>query len=107
MCMHSALIGGEQQVNFLLKAQELGLTRGQYVFVPYDALLYSLPYTNTSYLPLRNSSRLREAYDAVLTVTVDSPLMSFYQAFDMAKRTEELPPSLDTEKVPLGPKTSK
>jgi len=99
MCMHSVLVGGEQQAAFLLKAQELGLTTGQYVFVPYDALLYSLPYGNVSYTALDNSSRLREAYDAVLTVTVESDVMSFYQALSMAKRSEELPAALVPEQV--------
>ncbi|KAM4627243.1 retinal guanylyl cyclase 2 [Polymixia lowei] len=99
MCMHSVLIGGEQQANFLLKAHEMGLTRGQYVFVPYDTLLYSLPYTNSSYYPLQNNSRLSQAYDAVLTITVDSELMSFNEAFNMAKSTEHLPLAVEPERV--------
>ncbi|XP_056139224.1 retinal guanylyl cyclase 2 [Lampris incognitus] len=99
MCMHSVLIGGEQQTHFLLKAHEMGLTRGQYVFVPYDTLLYSLPYTNISYFPLQNDSRLRQAYDTVLTITMASELMSFNQAFNMAKRTEELPVAVEPEQV--------
>uniref|UniRef100_A0A3B3RT21 Guanylate cyclase n=1 Tax=Paramormyrops kingsleyae TaxID=1676925 RepID=A0A3B3RT21_9TELE len=86
MCMHSVLIGGELQASFLLKAQEMGLTRGRYVFVPYDTLLYSLPYSNTSYAPLQNNTKLREAYDAVLTVTVASELMSFNEALLVAGR---------------------
>ncbi|KAG7252382.1 hypothetical protein CRUP_034692, partial [Coryphaenoides rupestris] len=89
----------ETEVAFLLKAHELGLTTGQYVFVPYDALLYSLPYGNVSYAALDNSSQLREAYDAVLTVTVESDVMSFYQALSMAKRSEELPATLVPEQV--------
>ncbi|KAJ3591128.1 hypothetical protein NHX12_009075 [Muraenolepis orangiensis] len=99
MCMHSVLVGGEPQAAFLLKAQELGLTRGQYVFVPYDALLYSLPYGNISYPSLENSSRLREAYDAVLTITVESEESSFYQALDAAKLSQELPSTLEPEQV--------
>ncbi|CAL8360912.1 unnamed protein product [Merluccius merluccius] len=99
MCMHSALVGGEQQATFLLKAHELGLTQGQYVFVPYDALLYSLPYSNTSYDTLNNSSELRKAYDAVLTITVESEVMSFYQALNMAKLSEELPATLEPQQV--------
>uniref|UniRef100_A0A8C1QCF3 Guanylate cyclase n=1 Tax=Cyprinus carpio TaxID=7962 RepID=A0A8C1QCF3_CYPCA len=77
MCMHSALIGGEQQTSFLMKAYDMGLTKGQYVFIPYDTLLYSLPYTNTTYFPLQNNTKLRKAYDAVLTITIESDLMSF------------------------------
>uniref|UniRef100_A0A8C7U8X5 Guanylate cyclase n=1 Tax=Oncorhynchus mykiss TaxID=8022 RepID=A0A8C7U8X5_ONCMY len=99
MCMHSALIGGEQQTAFLLKAHEMGLTKGRYVFVPYDTLLYSLPYANTSYFPLQNNTKLRQAYDAVLTITVSSDLMSFNEAFNMAKRFEELTISLVPQQV--------
>uniref|UniRef100_A0AAY4DC21 Guanylate cyclase n=1 Tax=Denticeps clupeoides TaxID=299321 RepID=A0AAY4DC21_9TELE len=90
MCMHSVLVGGQQQMSFLTKAHDMGLTRGRYVFVPYDTMLYSLPYTNTSYFPLRNNTKLRQAYDAVLTITAESELMSFSEAFSMAKRLGEL-----------------
>uniref|UniRef100_A0A3Q0SQE5 Guanylate cyclase n=1 Tax=Amphilophus citrinellus TaxID=61819 RepID=A0A3Q0SQE5_AMPCI len=90
MCMHSVLVGGEQQATFLLKAQKMGLTSGKYVFVPYDTLLYSVPYTNVSYSPLQNSSSLREAYDAVLTITVASEPLSFNEAFAAARRSEEV-----------------
>lgn len=99
MCMHSVLIGGEQQATFLLKAQEMGLTQGQYVFVPYDTLLYSVPYANASYFPLRNNSRLRRAYDAVLTITVASEPLSFNQALTMAKTTGELTLAVQPEQV--------
>ncbi|XP_029964442.1 retinal guanylyl cyclase 2 [Salarias fasciatus] len=85
MCMHSILVGGEPQAAFLLKAQQMGLTSGKYVFVPYDTLQYSVPYVNVSYFPLQNSSRLREAYDAVLTITLASEPQSFYEAFTAAK----------------------
>ncbi|KAB5550641.1 hypothetical protein PHYPO_G00056140 [Pangasianodon hypophthalmus] len=90
MCMHSVLIGGEKQLNFLLKAYDMGLTSGSYVFIPYDALLYSLPYTNISYFAILNNTKLRTAYDAVLTITVASDLMSFNQAFNKAKEQQEL-----------------
>ncbi|KAG9341410.1 hypothetical protein JZ751_019218 [Albula glossodonta] len=99
MCMHSLLIGGEPQAEFLLKAQEAGLTKGRYVFVPYDALLYSLPYANTSYAPLRDNSKLRQAYDAVLTITVASELMSFNEAYNMAMRMGEVPASPHPQQV--------
>lgn len=88
--MHSVLIGGEQQATFLLKAQEMGLTSGQYVFIPYDTLHYSLPYANVSYPPLQNDSRLRRAYDSVLTLTVASEPRSFTEAFSDAQRSGEL-----------------
>lgn len=99
MCMHSVLVGGEQQATFLLKAREMGLTSGKYVFVPYDALHYSVPYTNTSYFPLQNDSRLREAYDAVLTITVASEPLSFNEAFAAAKSSEEVTLAVQPEQV--------
>uniref|UniRef100_A0A3B4ZC34 Guanylate cyclase n=1 Tax=Stegastes partitus TaxID=144197 RepID=A0A3B4ZC34_9TELE len=99
MCMHSLLVGGEQQGAFLLKAQAMGLTSGKYVFVPYDTLHYSLPYTNISYFTLQNDSRLKEAYDAVLTITVASEPLSFNEAFVAAKRREEVTLPLQAEQV--------
>lgn len=82
-----------------MKAHDMGLTNGQYVFMPYDTLLYSLPYTNTTYFPLQNSTKLRKAYDAVLTITVESELMSFNEAFNMARRLGELTVSQEPEQV--------
>lgn len=99
MCMHSILVGGEQQATFLVKAQTMGLTSGKYVFVPFDTLLYSVPYVNVSYFPLKNNSRLREAYDAVLTITVASEPLSFYEAFAAAKRSEEVTLPVQAEQV--------
>ncbi|XP_026790472.3 retinal guanylyl cyclase 2 [Pangasianodon hypophthalmus] len=99
MCMHSVLIGGEKQLNFLLKAYDMGLTSGSYVFIPYDALLYSLPYTNISYFAILNNTKLRTAYDAVLTITVASDLMSFNQAFNKAKEQQELTITQDPQQV--------
>uniref|UniRef100_A0AAZ1XAS3 Guanylate cyclase n=1 Tax=Oreochromis aureus TaxID=47969 RepID=A0AAZ1XAS3_OREAU len=99
MCMHSVLVGGEQQATFLLKARKMGLTSGKYVFVPYDALLYSVPYMNVSHLPLQNSSSLREAYDAVLTITVASEPLSFNEAFAAAKWSKEVTLPVEPEQV--------
>uniref|UniRef100_A0AAX7U3B2 Guanylate cyclase n=1 Tax=Astatotilapia calliptera TaxID=8154 RepID=A0AAX7U3B2_ASTCA len=99
MCMHSVLVGGQQQATFLLTARKMGLTSGKYVFVPYDALLYSVPYMNVSYLPLQNSSNLREAYDAVLTITVASEPLSFNEAFAAAKRSKEVTLPMEPEQV--------
>ncbi|GAA6087144.1 retinal guanylyl cyclase 2 [Tachysurus ichikawai] len=99
MCMHSVLIGGEKQLNFLLKAYDMGLTSGSYVFIPYDTLLYSLPYTNISYFAILNNTKLQTAYDAVLTITVASDLMSFNQAFNKAKEQRELSVSQDAQQV--------
>ncbi|XP_030599400.1 retinal guanylyl cyclase 2 isoform X3 [Archocentrus centrarchus] len=77
----------------------MGLTSGKYVFVPYDTLLYSVPYTNVSYSPLQNSSSLREAYDAVLTITVASEPLSFNEAFAAARRSEEVTLPVEAEEV--------
>lgn len=99
MCMHSILVGGEQQATFLLKAQQMGLTSGKYVFVPYDTLHYSVPYANVSYFPLQNNSRLREAYDAVLTITMASEPSSFNEAFAAAQRSEEVTLAVQPEQV--------
>ncbi|XP_040324304.1 retinal guanylyl cyclase 2 [Herpailurus yagouaroundi] len=99
MCMHSALIGGETQMHLLEWAHDLKMTDGTYVFVPYDALLYSLPYKHTPYQVLRNSPKLREAYDAVLTITVESQEKTFYQAYTEAAATHEVPEKLDSDQV--------
>ncbi|KAM9853487.1 retinal guanylyl cyclase 2 [Aulostomus maculatus] len=98
MCMHSVLVGGEQQATFLLKAQQMGLTSGRLVFLPYDTLHYSLPYS-VSYFPLRNNSRLREAYDAVLTVTMASEPLSFNEAYAAAKMSEGVTLPVPPEQV--------
>ncbi|XP_047700221.1 retinal guanylyl cyclase 2 [Prionailurus viverrinus] len=99
MCMHSALIGGETQMHLLEWAHDLKMTDGTYVFVPYDALLYSLPYKHTPYQVLRNNPKLREAYDAVLTITVESQEKTFYQAYTEAAATHEVPEKLDSDQV--------
>uniref|UniRef100_A0A8K9X846 Guanylate cyclase n=1 Tax=Oncorhynchus mykiss TaxID=8022 RepID=A0A8K9X846_ONCMY len=84
MCMHSALIGGGPQKLLLETAKDMRLTEGSLVFLPYDTLLYSLPYHNVTYPALKSNSKLLKAYDAVLTVTIDSPKTSFYQAYQEA-----------------------
>ncbi|XP_004640104.1 retinal guanylyl cyclase 2 [Octodon degus] len=99
MCMHSALIGGETQMHLLEWAHDLKMTDGTYVFVPYDALLYSLPYKQTQYQVLRNNPRLQEAYDAVLTITVESQEKTFYQAYTEAAVKGEIPEKLELDQV--------
>uniref|UniRef100_A0A8C6L2J3 Guanylate cyclase n=1 Tax=Nothobranchius furzeri TaxID=105023 RepID=A0A8C6L2J3_NOTFU len=99
MCMHSILIGGEQQATFLIKAHMMGMTSGKYVFVPYDTLHYSLPYTNITYSPFQNNNVLREAYDAVLTITMASEQQSFIEAFTAAKRNGEIILPVQAEQV--------
>ncbi|XP_061537239.1 retinal guanylyl cyclase 2 isoform X2 [Phycodurus eques] len=98
MCMHSVLLGGEHQATFLVKAQQMGLTSGKYVFVPYDTLHYSLPY-NAPYFPLQNNSRLSEAYDAVLTITIVSDPVSFHEAYAAAKESGEVTLSAAAQQV--------
>ncbi|XP_007534431.2 retinal guanylyl cyclase 2 [Erinaceus europaeus] len=99
MCMHSALIGGETQMHLLEGAHDLKMTDGTYVFVPYDALLYSLPYKHTPYQILRNNHKLREAYDAVLTITVESQGKTFSQAYTEAAARGEIPKGLESDQV--------
>ncbi|XP_052027131.1 retinal guanylyl cyclase 2 [Apodemus sylvaticus] len=99
MCMHSALIGGQTQTHFLELAHDLKMTDGTYVFVPYDVLLYSLPYKHSPYQVLKNNPKLREAYDAVLTITVESHEKTFYEAFAEAAASGEIPEKLDSHQV--------
>ncbi|XP_014374627.2 retinal guanylyl cyclase 2 [Alligator sinensis] len=99
MCMHSVLIGGEEQAALLTRAHEMGITDGRYVFVPYDTLLYSLPYQNNSFYAFDNNRKLQEAYDAVLTITMEAEERTFYDAFREAKESGEIPMELETEQV--------
>lgn len=57
MCMSSLLIGGEDQRELLLAALEMGMVSSGYVFIPYDALLYAMPYQVTNQSPLHQSPR--------------------------------------------------
>ncbi|XP_073468963.1 retinal guanylyl cyclase 2-like isoform X1 [Aquarana catesbeiana] len=99
MCMHSVFIGGEEQAIFLIKAHEMGLTDGRYVFVPYDTLLYSLPYKNNSYPIFDKNSSLQAAYDAVLTITMDYEEKSFYEVFAELKEKGEIKTNLEPQQV--------
>ncbi|NWH23708.1 GUC2F cyclase, partial [Grus americana] len=99
LCMHSVLIGGEEQATLLTKALEMGLADGRYVFVPYDTLLYSLPYQNNSFNVFDNNSKLQEAYDAVLTITLESGERTFYDAFREAKESGEITGDLEATQV--------
>uniref|UniRef100_A0A8B9L2J3 Guanylate cyclase n=1 Tax=Astyanax mexicanus TaxID=7994 RepID=A0A8B9L2J3_ASTMX len=93
LCMHSALIGGVTQKLLLETALDLHLIDGSVVFVPYDTLLYSLPYKQVIYPVLHRNTKLKLAYDAVLTVTMDSGENSFYKAYQDAVTSKELPVS--------------
>lgn len=99
LCMHSVLIGGEEQATLLTKALEMGLADGRYVFVPYDTLLYSLPYQNNSFNIFDNDSKLQEAYDAVLTVTLESGERTFIESFREAKESGEITIDLEDTQV--------
>ncbi|NXX84323.1 GUC2F cyclase, partial [Urocolius indicus] len=99
LCMHSVLLGGKEQATLLTKALEMGLADGRYVFVPYDTLLYSLPYQNNSFNVFDNDSKLQEAYDAVLTVTLESGERTFYDAFREAKKSGEISRDLEATQV--------
>ncbi|XP_066570976.1 retinal guanylyl cyclase 2 [Amia ocellicauda] len=99
MCMHSVLIGGMAQKQLLEVAHDMQMTEGSLMFVPYDTLLYSLPYKDVLYPALQNNSKLRKAYDAVLTITVDSAEVSFYQAYQEAVDRGELKASLKPQQV--------
>ncbi|XP_015281516.1 PREDICTED: retinal guanylyl cyclase 2, partial [Gekko japonicus] len=99
LCMPSALVGGEDQAALLTQAQEMGLADGRYTFVPYDTLLYSLPYRNHSYFLLDKDRVFREAYDAVLTITLESGEQTFYEAFGAAKKRGEIATDLEPQQV--------
>uniref|UniRef100_A0A8C5X285 Guanylate cyclase n=1 Tax=Malurus cyaneus samueli TaxID=2593467 RepID=A0A8C5X285_9PASS len=99
LCMHSVLIGGQEQAALLTKALEMGLADGRYIFVPYDTLLYSLPYQNNPFSVFDNDSKLREAYDAVLTITLESGERTFYDAFREAKESGEIIRDLEATQV--------
>uniref|UniRef100_A0A3P9MJR3 Guanylate cyclase n=1 Tax=Oryzias latipes TaxID=8090 RepID=A0A3P9MJR3_ORYLA len=99
LCMHSALIGGSAQKLLLEAAYDMKMTDGSLVFVPYDTLLYSLPHRNISYPALKSNSKLLRAYDAVLTVTIDSPHTSFYETYREVMERGEVPTTLKPQQV--------
>ncbi|KAI1898783.1 hypothetical protein AGOR_G00075920 [Albula goreensis] len=99
MCMHSVLIGGEAQRQLLTTAMDMRMVDRGYVFIPYDTLLYSLPYKNTEYPILANDTKLRRAYDAVLTITMDSGERNFYEAFKDAQNKYEIRSSSPPDQV--------
>lgn len=100
--MHSALIGGKVQRLLLETAYDMQMTDGSVVFVPYDTLLYSLPYRNVTHPALKGNSKLLRAYDAVLTITIDSPRASFYEAYGDAVERREVARTLMPQQVAWG-----
>lgn len=99
LCMHSALIGGKVQKLLLETAYDMQMMDGSLVFMPYDTLLYSLPYHNVSYPALKGNSKLLRAYDAVMTVTIDSPQTSFYEVYREAMGSGEVKGTLQPQQV--------
>lgn len=97
LCMHSALLGGLEQTALLHGAQAQGLADGRLVFLPYDTLLFALPYRNRSYLALGDSGPLREVYDAVLTVSLESGPVD--EALEAARASGEVAAHLEPEQV--------
>uniref|UniRef100_A0A672RRW3 Guanylate cyclase n=1 Tax=Sinocyclocheilus grahami TaxID=75366 RepID=A0A672RRW3_SINGR len=93
MCMHSVLIGGEEQYQLLTTALDMRMIDRGYIFIPYDTLLYSLPYKNVNYPILTNDTKLRRAYDGVLTITMDQGEQNFYEAFSAAQESYDIPVS--------------
>ncbi|KAL1779324.1 retinal guanylyl cyclase 1 [Sigmodon hispidus] len=73
MVMHSVLLGGEEQRYLLEAAEELGLADGSLVFLPFDTLHYALSPGPEALAAFVNSSQLRRAHDAVLTLTRHCP----------------------------------
>lgn len=99
MCMPSVLIGGQAQYHLLTTASAMRMIDRGYVFIPYDTLLYSLPYNDAPYYMLGNDTKLRKAFDGVLTITMDSGERNFYEAFKQAQDSYEIRTSTPPEQV--------
>lgn len=99
MCMPSVLIGGQAQYQLLTTALAMRMIDRGYIFIPYDTLLYPLPYKNAHYYSLGNDTKLRKAYDAVLTITMDSGERNFYEAFKDAQDSYEIRSTTNPEQV--------
>ncbi|XP_037665272.1 retinal guanylyl cyclase 1 [Choloepus didactylus] len=100
MVMHSVLLGGEEQRRLLEAAEELGLADGSLVFLPFDTLHYALSPGPEALAALANSSQLRRAHDAVLTLTRHCPPGgSVLDGLRRAQERRELPPDLNLQQV--------
>ncbi|XP_069857437.1 retinal guanylyl cyclase 1 [Dipodomys merriami] len=100
MVMHSVLLGGEEQRYLLEAAEELGLVDGSLVFLPFDTLHYALSPGREALAALANSSQLRRAHDAVLTLTRHCPPGgSVRDSLRRAQEHRELPSDLDLQQV--------
>ena len=90
--MHSVLLGGEEQRCLLQAAEELGLADGSLVFLPFDTLHYAFSPGPEALAALTNSSQLRRAHDAVLTLTRHCPPGgSVMDSLRRAQERQELP----------------
>ena len=103
--MHSVLIGGAPQRKLLTTALDMRMIARGYIFIPYDTLLYSLPYKDTPHYILGNDTKLGKAYDGVLTITMDSGENTFYDAFREAQNSFEIRSSVPPEQVQKGQNT--
>ncbi|KAM7069717.1 retinal guanylyl cyclase 1 isoform 1-T1 [Molossus nigricans] len=100
MVMHSVLLGGEEQRCLLEAAEELGLADGSLVFLTFDTLHYALSPGPEALAVLANSSQLRRAHDAVLTLTRHCPPgASVLDSLRRAQEHQELPPDLNLQQV--------
>ncbi|XP_065388800.1 retinal guanylyl cyclase 1 isoform X3 [Macaca fascicularis] len=100
MVMHSVLLGGEEQRYLLEAAEELGLTDGSLVFLPFDTVHYALSPGPEALAALANSSQLRRAHDAVLTLTRHCPSEgSVLDSLRRAQERRELPSDLNLQQV--------
>ncbi|KAM8741646.1 retinal guanylyl cyclase 1 [Acanthopagrus schlegelii] len=99
MCMPSVLIGGQSQYQLLTTALHMRMIDRGYVFIPYDTLLYALPYKDAHYYSLGNDTKLRKAFDGVLTITMDSGERNFHEAFRDAQDSYEIRSSTPPEQV--------
>jgi hypothetical protein len=59
------------------------------VFIPYNTLLYSLPYKDVHYRALTNHGKPRRARNAVLTTTMNSEENSSYKTHQAPPGTAE------------------
>ncbi|XP_060769053.1 retinal guanylyl cyclase 1 [Neoarius graeffei] len=99
MCMHSVLMGGETQYKLLTTAMHMRMIDRGYIFIPYDTLLYALPYKNATYSIFTKDTQLRRAYDGVLTITMDQGEQNFYEAFKEAQDSYEIHNSAEPDQV--------
>ncbi|KAM6163722.1 retinal guanylyl cyclase 1 [Rhynchocyon petersi] len=100
MVMHSVLLGGEEQRLLLEAADELDLTDGSLVFLPFDTLHFALAPGREALAAISNSSRLRKAHDAVLILTRNcAPGGSVLDSLRRAREVQELPPDLNPQEV--------